>query len=228
MPPKRKSTAEAAEKSPASSSVDASSPPSPNSSAPLPLEERSVDALLALWFVLFAFSTSFTDLHNFTASVRGVEVSALRGASLTWPPPALTELYFRWAETVDPLLYQNPVWWQCIEWVNMLCLTPFALVAPFAFWRGAAWVRMPAVVVSAFTLYSLILCIGTTLCVGVVALGGGEGAGPRVRRLPARPRATRPERLEPTRPLPSPRARAATARCAPPTRRPLRASTSST
>ena len=168
MPPKRKSTAEAAEKSPASSSVDASSPPSPSSSssAPLPLEERSVDALLALWFVLFAFSTSFTDLHNFTASVRGVEVSALRGASLTWPPPALTELYFRWAETVDPLLYQNPVWWQCIEWVNMLCLTPFALVAPFAFWRGAAWVRMPAVVVSAFTLYSLILCIGTTLCVG--------------------------------------------------------------
>jgi hypothetical protein len=228
MPPKRKSTAEAAEKSPASSSVDASSPPSPNSSAPIPLEERSVDALLALWFVLFAFSTSFTDLHNFTASVRGVEVSALRGASLTWPPPALTELYFRWAETVDPLLYQNPVWWQCIEWVNMLCLTPFALVAPFAFWRGAAWVRMPAVVVSAFTLYSLILCIGTTLCVGVVALGGGEGAG---LECAASPRAL--ARLDPSdlsRPAPSrpPRARAATARCAPPTRRPLRASTSST
>ena len=47
--------------------------------------------------------------------------------------------------------------------MNLLVLTPFAMVACVAFVRGAAWVRMPAVVVSAFTLYSLILCIGTTL-----------------------------------------------------------------
>lgn len=64
---------------------------------------------------------------------------------------------------MDPLLYSNPVWWQCIEWVNLLVLTPFALVGVVAFLRGWAWARQPAVVVSAFTLYSLILCIGTTL-----------------------------------------------------------------
>lgn len=225
---------------PASAAAPAASSPSlAASSAPLPLRARSVDALLAFWFVLFAFSTTFTDLHNFTASYLGVEVSQLKGMTLLWPPRVLTQLYFHWAETVDPLLYQNPVWWcvphffsrlaadaaphpqaaaerklrrdlvlfaadsaaaaeagaerrsngcpipllppirpvrgnalfspsalfrrQCIEWVNLLVLTPFAFVGVVAFLRGSSWVRIPAIVVSSFTLYSLILCIGTTL-----------------------------------------------------------------
>jgi hypothetical protein len=78
----------------------------------LPLASRSIDIWLAAWFVMFAFSTTFTDLHNFTASVMGVEVKELKGRTLMYPPKVLTDLYFRWAETVDPLLYSNPVWWQ--------------------------------------------------------------------------------------------------------------------
>ena len=85
---------------------------------PLPLSARSADAWIAAWFVLFFLSTSFTDLHNFTASVMGVEVAELKSLAaegrLLWPPRALTALYFQWAETVDPLLYQNPVWW-CVR-----------------------------------------------------------------------------------------------------------------
>ena len=86
-----------------------------------PLSARSADAWIAAWFVLFFLSTSFTDLHNFTASVMGVEVAELKGLAaegrLLWPPRALTALYFQWAETVDPLLYQNPVWW-CVRVVS--------------------------------------------------------------------------------------------------------------
>lgn len=52
---------------------------------------------------------------------------------------------------------------QCIEWVNLLCLTPFAFVAVVGFLRGWNWMRLPAIIVSSFTFYSLILCIGTTL-----------------------------------------------------------------
>ena len=154
MPPKRASrSAAAAEAEP--SSVSSSSSAGASSPAPLPLSQRSVDIWIAVWFVLFAFSTTFTDLHNFTASVLGVEVSDLKALAaevrgvarrrraipaaadgglhflfslsralylnrslarspqgkLLWPPRALTALYFQWAETVDPLLYQNPVWW---------------------------------------------------------------------------------------------------------------------
>lgn len=139
------------------------SSPASASRRPLPLSQRSVDVWIAVWFIVFAFSTTFTDIHNFTASVLGVEVTDLEHRELAYPPKFLTDLYFKWARTVDPLLYQNPVWWQCIEWVNLCVLTPFAFVAPFAFLAGARWVRVPALVVSSFTHYSLILCIGTTL-----------------------------------------------------------------
>lgn len=36
-------------------------------------------------------------------------------------------------------------------------------MGPIGFLRGASWVRIPAIVISSFTFYSLILCIGTTL-----------------------------------------------------------------
>ena len=45
----------------------------------------------------------------------------------------------------------------------MLCLTPFAAFAIVGLLRGSSWVRIPAIVVSSFTHYSLILCMGTTL-----------------------------------------------------------------
>ncbi len=146
----------------------AAAPPSaPSSSAraatTLPLAARPLDAFIAFWFVVFAFSTTFTDLHNFIASVRGVSVAELEHMALAYPPKVLTDVYFKWARSVDPLLYTNPIWWQCIEWVNLIVLTPFAFVAVPAFLAGARWVRVPAIVVSSFTLYSLVLCIGSTL-----------------------------------------------------------------
>lgn len=109
----------------------------------------------------------FTDLHNFTASMRGVTVQELegqlKGEARLWPPPVLTYLYYRWARTVDPLLYLNPIWWQCIEWVNLCCLMPFSVYAGYAFAVGQRAVTKPAFIVQAFTFYSLIMCIGSTL-----------------------------------------------------------------
>jgi hypothetical protein len=97
-------------------------------------------------------------------TVQDLEAAVMtRGESLVVPPHWLSYYYFRWARTADPLLYQNPVWWQCIEWVNLLCLMPFAAVAARAFYKGWNWIRIPAIIVSAFTFYSLILCIGASL-----------------------------------------------------------------
>jgi hypothetical protein len=211
-------------------------PPAGAAPAPLPLSARPHDVLIAFWFLVFLGTTTFTDIHNFTASVLGVPIDALEHMSLAYPPKALTEVsggrrsaaawlsaevylrltvqpaarrelgiarshlrtlsgerhsnaeascgwlgvsqrsslhghaacpshqvYFKWARTVDPLLYDNPPFWQAIEWVNMLVLTPFALLAVPALLAGRGWVRMPAVVVSSFTHYSLILCMGATL-----------------------------------------------------------------
>lgn len=132
-------------------------------SKPLKLSQRSIDYLLLVWYAVFWFTVTWTDLHNFTASLLGVEVKDLEHMTLVYPPKWLSDFYFKWARTVDPLLYQNPVWWQCIEWVNLLCLMPFSVVALYAFAVGARWIRLPAIIVSSFTFYSLIMCIGTTL-----------------------------------------------------------------
>jgi EXPERA (EXPanded EBP superfamily) len=129
----------------------------------LPLMQRPLDILIMFWYIVFAFSTTFTDLHNFIASYLGVRVDELESMNLLYPPKILTYVYFRWARTVDPLLYLNPIWWQCIEWVNLIVLTPFAFIAVYAFARGFDWIRIPAIVVSSFTHYSLILCMGSTL-----------------------------------------------------------------
>ena len=52
---------------------------------------------------------------------------------------------------------------QAIEWVNLCVLTPFAILAIPAFLRGWEWARIPAIVVSSFTPYSLVLCMGSTM-----------------------------------------------------------------
>jgi len=129
----------------------------------LPLEARPVDYMFLLWFFNFWFSVMFTDLHNFTASVLGVEVKDLEHANMLWPPKVLTKIYFAWARTVDPLLYENPLFWQCIEWMNLLTLMPMSIIAFIGFLRGWNWIRMPAVITSSFTFYSLVICMGTTL-----------------------------------------------------------------
>ena len=116
--------------------------------AVLPLSQRGIDLLISIWFITFFISTSFSDLHNFLASVWGVQVERLEHMDLAYPPKALTWAYFHWARTVDPLLYLNPIWWQAIEWVNLLCLTPFAVIASVAFIKGYHWIRLPAVSLS--------------------------------------------------------------------------------
>jgi EXPERA (EXPanded EBP superfamily) len=55
------------------------------------------------------------------------------------------------------------MYWQVIEWINMFCLTPYGFVIIAGFVLGWNRIRMPTVVVSSFTFYSLCICIGCTL-----------------------------------------------------------------
>lgn len=91
--------------------------PGTAAAATLPLLQRPIDAVWVFWYFCFWFSVMFTDLHNFMAAATGVTIVELESTLAAkpgriWPPPVLTHLYYRWARTVDPLLYENPVWWQ--------------------------------------------------------------------------------------------------------------------
>lgn len=135
----------------------------PVSVGTVPLRERLFDLLLVLYFIIYVFTVTFTDLHNFTASYLGVSIPELEHLDMPYPPIPLKRIYFAWGRTVDPLLYENPMFWQVMEWVNLLCLMPFSVVATIAFLFGYNWIRNPAIITSSFTFYSLLICIGTTL-----------------------------------------------------------------
>jgi len=130
----------------------------------LPLWQRPVDFLYLLWYFNFLFAVMFTDIHNFTASFLGMEVHELEHqVNMVWPPRFLTDMYFRWARAIDPLLYINPLYWQIMEWINLLGLMPFSICALWGFVRGSNWIRLPAIITSSWTWYSLMICIGCTL-----------------------------------------------------------------
>jgi hypothetical protein len=128
----------------------------------LPLLSRKIDILFSFWYVIYLFSVTFTDLHNFTASYLGVPVSALETMTLKYPPKFLTDLYFQWARTIDPLLYDNPLYWQVMEWVNILVLMPTSAYFIVAFLRGWNSARNAVLITASFTFYSLLICIGCT------------------------------------------------------------------
>ncbi len=48
----------------------------------LPITSRTVDLLISFYYIVFLFTVTFTDLHNFTASVLGVEVKDLEHMEL--------------------------------------------------------------------------------------------------------------------------------------------------
>jgi hypothetical protein len=83
--------------------------------------------------------------------------------TLMYPPKVLTDIYFLWARTIDPLLYSSEMWWQAMEWVNMFFLMPFSAIAIVGFVRGWNWMRTPSIIISSWTIYSLILCLAATL-----------------------------------------------------------------
>lgn len=126
------------------------------------LRKRPVDLVLVLYFAYYWFTVMITDLHNFASSLAGVPVDALVGR-MFWPPALLSRIYLSWARNVDPVLYQNPVFFQAMEWFNLLILMPFSLYAIYVFVRGRGAIRKAAFITQAFTFYSVVLCTAAAL-----------------------------------------------------------------
>jgi hypothetical protein len=133
-----------------------------------PLRGRPLDAVIVAYFVMYWFAVMVTDLHNFTASALGLTVEQLVGRGLPWPPPGLSRMYLIWARAADPLLLENPPLFQAMEWVNLVLLMPFALMAVYAFARGLdfGFLRGLGLLLQAFTFYSVLLCVGGTVLIG--------------------------------------------------------------
>jgi hypothetical protein len=111
---------------------------------PIPLSERPRDRWFIFFFLMFASTSFFVD----RLSALGVDFCAEQslGGSLCW-----------YGRTIDPLFLANPQWLRVISGISAWIFGPTYLLLAWAFWRGAASARGPAVGWAIAILYSLCL-----------------------------------------------------------------------
>ncbi len=105
-----------------------------------PLSRRPLDvALVAFFAVNLLFTTYVVSLEQI------VVADPARFTPPVWPPAPLLALVHWWERTYDPLLWARPAWYRATLWLDVLAFGPFYVAAIFAFVRGRAWIRVPAV-----------------------------------------------------------------------------------
>ena len=139
----------------------------------LPLLERPFDIVIVLFYLTFILSTAFFDYHNVLAPALGVTVRDLIDKDIdrpfNWPPAQFTKTAFRiWGEYIDPVMITNPLFWEIMEWINNIFLTPANIIMSMSFAFGWRSFRSLGIVHASALMYSLFICIG-------VGMYGGEG-----------------------------------------------------
>jgi hypothetical protein len=77
-----------------------------------------------------------------------------------WPPRFMVDLVHWWGRTYDPLVLARPVWWKMTIWIDALAFGPFYAVAIYAFFRGRAWIRLPAIMWASCMLTEVTVIMG--------------------------------------------------------------------
>ncbi|KAL0487170.1 5 TM domain-containing transmembrane protein [Acrasis kona] len=138
-----------------------------DSVASVGLMDRPYDFAIIAFYSVFTLTTALIDYHNVLAPALGQTVRELcKGVSwrpLNWPPQIVTEVYLLWADRVDPIMAENPVFWQIMEWINVVFLTPGNLIMIYAFVTGKRNFRAFGLIHCTALFYSMFLCLGTGL-----------------------------------------------------------------
>jgi hypothetical protein len=131
------------------------------------LLSRPFDIVLIGFYVVFTLSTLTIDYHNVLGPALGLSIRELQHAPkpFNWPPQFITDqVYMPWAETIDPLMLENPFFWQLMEWINVLFLLPGNLIMVVGFLFGwAKSFRTFGLIHATALAYSMVLCLGTGL-----------------------------------------------------------------
>ena len=107
----------------------------------VPLRRRPVDWVFLAFLVLNAtFITYMVDLEQIVIK------DPANFDPPVWPPGPVVDLVHWYGRNYDPLLMARPAFWQMTIWIDLLFFGPFYFAAIYAFIRGRAWIRTPALV----------------------------------------------------------------------------------
>ncbi|KAL9645985.1 hypothetical protein ABK040_000438 [Willaertia magna] len=132
------------------------------------LFNRPFDFVLIGFYLTFIASTAFFDYHTVIAPALGVTVRDLIDKDidrpLNWPPAGFTKSTYKlYGEKVDPIMINNPFFWQLMEWINVIFMTLGNILMASAFIFGWKSFRAFGIIHATSLLYSLILCLGVGL-----------------------------------------------------------------
>jgi hypothetical protein len=131
------------------------------------LLSRPFDLAICFFYIAFTWTTALIDYHNVLAPALGQTIRELGEGKtwrpLNWPPQFVTDIYMIWGETVDPMMIENPIFWQIMEWINVVFLAPGNLIMLYAFVFGRKNFRAFGLIHASALLYSMFLCLGCGL-----------------------------------------------------------------
>lgn len=116
-----------------------------------PLKERPGD-----WFFVVAFGIFI--VTSFTADIlSALDVTTSADSDCFW----IRKIHW-YGENIDPLMRDNPLFFQVITIFTTFVFGPFYFFLVYAFVRGRNWIRIPAIMyVSAIT-FSTIIVFGVS------------------------------------------------------------------
>jgi hypothetical protein len=122
--------------------------------SPVPLRQRKLDLIFIAFFVVnLTFITYIVDLEQLViADPANFEYPI-------WPPKPLVDLIHWYGETYDPLLMARPPFWRMTIWIDVIFFGPFYAFALYAFIKGRAWIRVPALVWSGTMLANVLIIL---------------------------------------------------------------------
>lgn len=108
----------------------------------MPLRRRWIDVVFVAFFVVnLGFITYFFDIEQLTVS-NAVHMTSYPA----WPPHQIVDLVHWYGNRYDPLLMARPAFFRMTIWIDVIAFGPFYVAAIYAFVRGRAWIRVPALV----------------------------------------------------------------------------------
>jgi hypothetical protein len=120
----------------------------------VPLRRRPIDIVFVVFFAINAvFITYIVDLEQLVIR------DPARFSYPVWPPAPLIDLVHWYGRAYDPLLMARPPFWRMTIWIDVLLFGPFYLAAIYAFVRGRAWIRLPALVWSGMMLANVLILL---------------------------------------------------------------------
>jgi hypothetical protein len=121
----------------------------------IPFRERKGDIVLWIFFLVnVIFVTYQADIEqivihdpaNFTYPI--------------WPPAYMIDFLHWYLARYDPLIYERPVWYTTIVWIDQIVNGPFYIAALYAFWKGKDWIRNWSIIWAAVMLTTVTIILG--------------------------------------------------------------------